>query len=74
MVNLQMNKDDFIKNRLLPLCQAINPDVVSLSYIENSSYDEEFCEVVFKNGGAKKVNITACSFSCITKDVVKAVE
>lgn len=68
-------KQDFIKNLLLPLCQAINPDVESMTYIdsENTATGDELCKITFNNGYFKMVCITADSFSGIVKDVLRKV-
>jgi hypothetical protein len=67
----EMSKTCFLKTLLLPLAQAINPDVTSLDFGYGTNGDE-YVYITFKKGH-RNVNVTADSFYSITNDVLRKV-
>ena len=66
-----IDKSDFIEFSLQPFIKRLDDGVESLSYENNHTTNEEYCNITYKNGYVRKVCITADSERAITNDVLK---
>lgn len=66
-------KENFIKDKLLPLAQAIDSNVMDLTYhlVFHSPYDLEYVTLVWKNADEQRVYITGDSLLAISNDVLR---
>ena len=65
-------KRAFIKDKLLPLAQAIDSNIMDLEYhlVFHSPYDLEYVTIIWKNADDQRVYITGDSLLAISKDVL----
>ncbi len=70
-------KKSFLETKVLPMLKAMEHELESLDYIATMSSNNEYLisETVilkFRNGGTKKVNVTADSLKATLIDTLKA--
>lgn len=65
-------KRAFIKDKLLPLAQAIDCNIMDMTYhlVMHSPYDLEYVTIIWKNADDQRVYITGDSLLAISKDVL----
>lgn len=65
-------KRAFIKDKLLPLAQAIDSNITDLEYhlVFHSPYDLEYVTIIWKNADDQRVYVTGGSLLAISKDVL----
>lgn len=66
-------KQVFVENALADVLKKVDEDVESVEYSRSSEAEdaEEYVIIGFKNGGTKRVCITADSPAAVVKDVFK---
>lgn len=65
-------KKSFIKDKLLPLAQAINPFIRDMTYhlLARSPYDLEYVTIIWNNADDQRVYVTGDSLLAISRDVL----
>lgn len=65
-------KRAFIKDKLLPLVQAIDSHIIDLEYhmLARSPYDLEYVTIIWNNADDQRVYVTGDSLLAISKDVL----
>ena len=65
-------KKVFIKDKLLPLAQAIKPFIRDMTYhlLARSPYDLEYVTIIWNNADDQRVYVTGDSLLAISKDVL----
>ena len=65
-------KRAFIKDKLLPLAQAIDEHIMDMTYhlLARSPYDLEYVTIVWNNADDQRVYVTGDSLLAIAKDVL----
>lgn len=66
-------KRAFIKDKLLPLVQAIDDTVKEAIYcvVESASVDLEYVQLYYKNGSNRRIYVTADSLLALARDVLR---
>lgn len=69
-------KADFIKDKLLPLLQAIDNNIIDADYrvLCRSPYDLEYILLHWKNAEDQRVYVTGDSLLAIAKDVLRVMK
>ena len=65
-------KRAFVQEKLLPLAQAIDSNIMELDYhlVFHSPYDLEYVTITWKNADDQRVYVTGDSLLAISKDVL----
>lgn len=65
-------KQKFIKEKLLPLAQAIDSHIIDMTYhlLSRSPYDLEYITIIADNTDDRRVYVTGDSLLAISKDVL----
>lgn len=65
-------KKTFIQDKLLPLAQAIDSNIMDMTYhlVMHSPYDLEYVTIIWKNADDQRVYVTGDSLLAISKDVL----
>lgn len=65
-------KKAFVQEKLLPLAQAIDCNIMELEYhlVFHSPYDLEYVTIIWKNADDQRVYVTGNSLLAISKDVL----
>ena len=65
-------KKAFVQEKLLPLAQAIDCNIMELEYylVFHSPYDLEYVTIIWKNADDQRVYVTGDSLLAISKDVL----
>lgn len=66
-------KKAFIKDKLLPLAQAIDEHIMDMTYhlLARSPYDLEYVTIVWNNADDQRVYVTGDSLLAISRDVMR---
>ena len=66
------DKKAFVQEKLLPLAQAIDCNIMELEYhlVFHSPYDLEYVTIIWKNADDQRVYVTGDSLLAISKDVL----
>ena len=65
-------KKSFVQEKLLPLAQSIDSNIMDLEYhlVFHSPYDLEYVTIIWKNADDQRVYVTGDSLLTISKDVL----
>lgn len=65
-------KKAFVQEKLLPLAQAIDSNIMELEYhlVFHSPYDLEYVTIIWKTADDQRVYVTGDSLLAIAKDVL----
>lgn len=74
--DIYKEKADFIKDKLLPLLQAIDSNIMDADYrvLCRSPYDLEYILLHWKNAEGQRVYVTGDSLLAISKDVLRVIK
>lgn len=66
-------KQAFIKDKLLPLAQAIDSHIIDMTYhlLSRSPYDLEYITIIADNTDDRRVYVTGGSLLEISRDVLR---
>lgn len=66
-------KQAFIKDKLLPLAQAIDAHIIDMTYhlLSRSPYDLEYITIIADNTDDRRVYVTGGSLLEISRDVLR---
>ena len=69
-------KKAFIQDKLLPLAQAIDSNIMDLSYhlVMHSPYDLEYVTIIWKNAHDQRVYVTGDSLLAVSNDVLRVLK
>lgn len=69
-------KENFIKDKLLPFITAIDSNIIDMEYhvLSRSPYDLEYVLIKWKNAGDQRVYITGDSLLALAKDVLRVLK
>lgn len=65
-------KKAFVQEKLLPLAQAIDSNIMDMTYhfVMHSPYDLEYVTIIWNNADDQRVYVTGDSLLAISKDVL----
>lgn len=69
LTQTQEIKRIFVKTKLFPLLQAINPDITDVRYEVLNMV--EMVSISFCKGGEYRINVSADSLAALSRDVLK---
>lgn len=69
-------KSAFIKEKLLPLAQAIDTHITDMTYhlLARAPYDLEYITIIWNNADDRRVYVTGDSLLAISKDVLRTLQ